>query len=594
LSRRVGNEFRSGYAESNATNHVALDAFGGAVPIDLRAAFGLGAYPNSEPFPYISIAGVGASSIYDYDAATRLRQWNVTDNVSLTANRHLLRFGLDYRHLVSPLDKTPLYVSPTFSTRESMLTNVLSLSPIKYASAVPVFQEFSLYVQEEWHATPDLVLSAGLRWDVNPPPSEANGNDAYTVEGDINNPITLSLAPRGTSLWKTTWFNFAPRLGVAWTAHNQPGHETVLRGGGGVFFDAGNQTATTGFNGLGFFASKTYPNASLPITPDQLNFSTDATAPYTSVVAFPSHLQLPYTLQWTASLEQGLGKTQALTISYVAAVGRRLLQQQYHSVGAINPSFGVVYFYPTGLTSNYQSLQLKFQRSVAHGLQALASYTWAHSMDFGSTNASYALTYGNSDFDVRHNFQTGLSWEIPRSTKKRVAGAIINSWALDGRVLARTAFPITLLGNTLTDSLGNRYYSGVNYDPSKPVYLYGTQYPGGRAINGGPATVNPALTAPIGTASGNAPRNFVRAFPAWQINTALRRNIPFGDHFTLQFRAEAFNLLNHPNFGYVDPILSDAQFGTATKMLNQSLGSMSALYQQGGARSFQFALKATF
>ena len=594
LSTRFGNELRAGYADSNATNHVALDSFGGAVPIDLRAAFGLGAYPASEPFPYVSIAGVGTSSIYDYNAATRLRQWNITDNVSFTANHHFLRFGLDYRRLVSPLDKTPLYVSPTFDTRQSMLTNVVSLSPIKYASAVPIFQEFSLYAQEEWHATPNLVISGGVRWDVNPPPSEANGNNAYTVEGDINNPITLSLAPRGTPLWKTTWFNFAPRLGAAWTIHKQPGHETVLRGGGGVFFDTGGQTATTGFNGLGFFASKTYPTASLPIIPNQLDFSTDATAPYTNVVAFPTHLQLPYTLQWSASLEQGLGKAQALTISYVAAVGRRLLQQQYHSVGAINPTFGVVYFYPTGLTSNYQSLQVKFQRSVSHGLQTLASYTWAHSMDYGSTNASYSLTYGNSDFDVRHNFQAGLSWEMPHFTTKGVAGVIVNHWAIDGRVLARTEFPITLLGNTLSDPFGNRYYSGVNYDPSKPVYLYGSQYPGGRVLNGGPFAVNPALTAPIAAASGNAPRNFVRAFSAWQINTALRREIRFHDSFSLQFRAEAFNLLNHPNFGYVDPMLSDAQFGRATKMLNQSLGSMSALYQQGGARSIQFALKTIF
>lgn len=594
LSTTFGNEFRAGYADSNSTNHVALDSFGGAVPIDLRAAFGIGAYPTSQPSPYLTIAGVGTSSIYDYDAATRLHQWNITDNVSFAANHHFLRFGLDYRHLVSPLDKTPLYISPTYPTRQSMVTNVADLSTIKYNSAIPVFQQFSLYAQEEWHATPALVISGGLRWDVNPAPHEANGKDAYTVLGDINNPATLFLAPRGTPLWKTTWFNFAPRLGVAWTAHHQPGQETVLRAGGGVFFDTGSQNATIGFNGLGFFALKTYPNASLPITPAQLNFSTAVTAPYTNVFAFPSHLQLPYTLEWSVSVEQGLGNAQALTISYVASAGRRLLQQQYHSIGAINPNFGVVYFFPTGLTSSYQSLQLKFQRSVSHGLQTLASYTWAHSLDYGSTNASYSLTYGNSDFDVRHNFQAGLSWEMPRFPNKGGIGVLLNHWALDGRILARTAFPITLLGNTLSDSLGNRYYSGVNYDPSKPVYLYGAQYPGGRALNGGRFAVDPALTTPIGKTAGNAPRNFVRAFSAWQINTALRREFRFREYATLQFRAEAFNVLNHPNFGYVDPVLPDAQFGTATKMLNQSLGSMSALYQQGGARSFQFALKAMF
>jgi hypothetical protein len=62
----------------------------------------------------------------------------------------------------------------------------------------------------------------------------------------------------------------------------------------------------------------------------------------------------------------------------------------------------------------------------------------------------------------------------------------------------------------------------------------------------------------------------------------------------LQFRAEAFNILNHPNFGYVDPYLTDATFGQATQMLNQSLGTVASQYQQGGPRSLQFALKFVF
>jgi hypothetical protein len=62
----------------------------------------------------------------------------------------------------------------------------------------------------------------------------------------------------------------------------------------------------------------------------------------------------------------------------------------------------------------------------------------------------------------------------------------------------------------------------------------------------------------------------------------------------VQFRAEAFNVFNRPNFGYIDPTLGDAQFGQATKMLNSSLGSMSSLHQQGGARSMQFSLRLAF
>jgi hypothetical protein len=66
------------------------------------------------------------------------------------------------------------------------------------------------------------------------------------------------------------------------------------------------------------------------------------------------------------------------------------------------------------------------------------------------------------------------------------------------------------------------------------------------------------------------------------------------EHTHLQFRAEALNVFNHPNFGYIDPYLTDPTFGQATQMLNQSLGTVAAQYQQGGPRSMQFALKVFF
>jgi len=132
------------------------------------------------------------------------------------------------------------------------------------------------------------------------------------------------------------------------------------------------------------------------------------------------------------------------------------------------------------------------------------------------------------------------------------------------------------------------YGGGLNVLTTEPVYLYGPQYPGRKVIN------SAAFTLPVAGTSGNAPRNFVRGFGATQVNLAARRDFPLHEGLVLQFRAETFNLLNHPNFGYVDPIYTDATFGQATKMLNASLGTVASQYQQGGARSMQFALKLTF
>jgi len=155
--------------------------------------------------------------------------------------------------------------------------------------------------------------------------------------------------------------------------------------------------------------------------------------------------------------------------------------------------------------------------------------------------------------------------------------------------MARSAFPLTLQGNYLLDpATGSRYYGNLDLVPGQAIYLHGSAFPGGRAVN--PA----AFAYPADNGAGDAPRNFVRGFTSTQINLAARRQIKLREDLSLQLRAETFNLLNHPNFGYVDPYLEDATFGQATQMLNQSLGTVAAQYQQGGPRSMQFALKLIF
>jgi hypothetical protein len=93
---------------------------------------------------------------------------------------------------------------------------------------------------------------------------------------------------------------------------------------------------------------------------------------------------------------------------------------------------------------------------------------------------------------------------------------------------------------------------------------------------------------------GNAPRNFARGFGAIQFDTAIRREFPINDRIKFQFRAEAFNVLNHPNFGNVNGGFGGNTFGLATATLAQSLGTLSPLYQMGGPRSMQFSLRLGF
>jgi hypothetical protein len=591
-SSKITNEFRAGYARSESSSIGELDAFGGASPINMAADMGAGNYNNAESVFQLYFPAIGSTQLSVDTARNQGRQWNVTDTFSISAGRHWLQYGVDYLRMESPTNPPSPIASALFESSQTVLANAADSEFLtKDEAAAPVFREFSAFIQDEWRVRPPLNLSLGLRWEVNPPPGEAHGNDAYTLSGNINDPSSLALAPQGTPLWKTSWYNLAPRIGAAWTVNRRSGWETVLRGGGGVFFDTDNKEATQGFGGIGFDAYQILAGAPLPFTLKQLDFSPSTKAPYTSstIYAFPNQLQLPYTLEWSASLEQAMGKTQALTLSYVGSNGRRLIDYSENYLQALNPNFGYVIFFHSGLTSNYQAMQAKLQRSASHGLQILASYTWSHSIDFGSNDYALQATRGNSDFDVRNNFQGGLSWDIPSTKDGGFPRLLLHSWGLDLRAMARSGFPVTLNGNYLTDAAtGSQYYGNVDQVPDQPVYLFGSLYPGRRAIN--PA----AITYPAGNGTGDAPRNFVRGFGAVQINLAARRQIKLSDELSLQFRAETFNLLNHPNFGYIDPNLGDATFGLATEMLNQSLGTMASQYQQGGPRSMQFALKLIF
>lgn len=599
LRSNMANSLRLGYAHSVATTLGALDDFGGAVPINLSQAIGLGGYASAYPVVALYYPTIGLSGIAVTSARNSSHQWNVVDSLSISLGRHTLKTGIDYRRIASTAAPASPEGSVYYESTHSVLTNGADFAELgKFVSTTPEFQETALYIQDEWRTSSAVNVSAGLRWEIDPAPSDAHGNDPYILSGNLSEPSTLALAPRGTPLWKTSWLNFAPRLGIAWQIRDHPRSATVLRSGVGVFFDTNDEAASNAFSdSVGLAASEYFFGNAMPFTSAQLNFAPSAQPPYTSssVFAFPEHLQLPYTLEWNIALQQAAGAAQSFTLTYVGASGRRLPGWQLLSFSGLNPNFGAVSYLQHGVTSNYQALQAKFQRLLSRGVQALASYSWSHSIDFGSTYSALPLARGDSDFDVRNSFSGGLSWDLPAPKRKDAHTIAFRGWGVDGRISARSAFPVTLNGNLFTDTeTGVQYYSGVDLVPDRPLYLYGPQYPGGRAIDGGPSAMDPAFATPANGKPGDAPRNLARGFGMAQLNLAMRREFELPERLKLEFRAEAFNVLNHPNFGYVDPYLTDALFGQATQMLNQSLSTLASQYQQGGPRSMQFTLKVVF
>lgn len=599
LSSTLTNDFRLGYARSYASLNTTSDA--GYTPASgrLNSAVGIpSADTSAVADAFIFSAGAGTAELKNDDVSGALHQWDIRDTLTAQAAHHLLQAGIEERHIASNLNPPPISVEADFFDKSSLLNN--QASDISISRSLPAaidINEFAGFVQDQWHATKSLTLSPGLRWEVDPPPSGENGEDAYTLRGNLANPSSLTLAPRGTPLWKTAWFNFAPRIGAAWIANRHPSRELVVRAGGGVFFNNGNRAASPAFSALGFSATSQTRDAPIPVTAAQLNFSPVPAAPYTNTVAFafPQHLQLPYALQWNLSVEKALGRNQTLITSWVASAGRRLLEERRTDIRTRNPELGEIVTYPGGLTSNYEALQVKFQRSVSPGLQILAAYTWSHALDYGSVDPAWPLEYGNSDFDVRHDLQAGMVWKERDHFGDWFRKYVEGGWELDGRVTARSAFPVTPLGMVYSDpATGNRYYSGANLIPARPLYLYGRQYPGGRMFNGGPNATDPAFVLPMSGAPGDEPRNILRGFGDEQIDLALRRDVRLRGRLAIEIALETFNIFNHPDLGYIDPGATDLFFGQATLTLNTSFGSTGTLYQPGGPRLVQLAVRLHF
>jgi hypothetical protein len=215
-----------------------------------------------------------------------------------------------------------------------------------------------------------------------------------------------------------------------------------------------------------------------------------------------------------------------------------------------------------------------------------------------------SLERASSDFDIRHNFQAALTYDVPGEYSNRVLSGLLKHWAFDVRVSARSALPVDVFGNQINDPLTGGFVTiRPNLVPGQPLYVYGSQYPGGRIINYD--AFNVPASGPGFDSQGNTPRNYARGFGARQMDFAIRREFPIHERLHLQFRAEAFNLFNHPSFGSVNnnwfsgPVIPGCfgcGFGEAGSTLNQygQSSNLNSLYASGGPRSLQIALKLIF
>jgi len=594
VTSQTMNALRVNYSRQSAYDTNVLDSFGGAQPLQPSTLMPSPLSPGNSNTP-VTIRGVTAGQfIFGKNSDNSETQANVVDDFAVSKGAHQLKFGVDYRNLFLRNGR-PIILSYFFLNVQAVLNGVNRFSQIINTNNLDLgIRATSLYAQDLWRISPRFTLNYGLRWELNPAPYGRHGTVLGTFD-NINDPQSLSPAPSGTPLWSTTYGNFAPRLGFAYQVTSKG--DLVLRAGWGIFYDLGTGAAAD--------VTDSYPNENRAILVNQpFPFTSLAlpplppTVPYPNLYVFDRSLQLPYSQQWNVALEKGFGADQAISVTYVGQTGRRLLNNE----ASFAPSPIVSQFLEVTRnagSSDYHALQVSFRRALSHNFQAIANYTWSHSLDeaSGDNNGGIPLSIsplrldrGNSDFDIRHNFSMALTYVIPAASAHGFLGVVSRGWAVDGTFVARTGFPINVTTSQVSGLINPILVTATRPDrvAGQPLYIPDTTAPGGKVLN------QNAFAIPTTPRQGDLGRNSVPGFGFHQLDLSVRRRFSLTEKIALQLRSDFFNILNHPNFANPDGNLDDPTFGRSNQMLSQGLGGLSPLYQMGGPRSVQLSLKLIF
>jgi hypothetical protein len=607
VNAAISNDFRVNWSRNLGRNFQFLDTFGGAIVLPAATL-----HPSYAPMPsgfQFNLSGTNAAIGEGSNASNVQRQLNVVNGLVIARARHQIKIGFDYRRLFPIYSPTKYAQSYGFAGATGALAGTatsVSVNAFSSANQFPYVTNLSVYAQDAWAVNPALTLAYGVRWEVNPPPALRGSTDAITLT--TADPATMAVASPGTPMYRTTYNNIAPRIGGSFRLREAPGGELIVRAGWGVFYDLGSTATIDNLsNSFPFIARRPLTNAAFPVDPSLLTPGTITPGAVidAAILADPD-LKLPYTHQWNVAVEQAFGSSTTASVSYVGARGHRLLR--FERLQNPNPRFGLISLGTNEGRSEYQALQIKVARRLSAGLQALASYTLASSMDNMSSDIipsvpSYRFApdgdWGPSDFDVRHTFGAGVTYAIPAVGSSRVSRIITGDWSVDAVITARSAPPVNVVMGTTVFGVSNALRPDLV--PNTPLYVDDAAVPGGRQFN------RAAFVAPPLEANGNPlrqgtlGRNVLRGFGMSQVDLALRRDLPIRGSVRAQLRVEAFNLFNQVSFAMPTNALSSGLFGQATRTLASSLGAggvvgggLNPLYQVGAPRSIQLAVRLQF
>ncbi len=519
-------------------------------------------------------------------------------------------------------------------------------------------KSLGLYVQDTWKVKPNFTLEAGVRWDVSGALGERNNLGANFLpddpKADATGFVTLAKRP----LYNTDMNNFGPRLGIAWDIFKNG--KTVLRSGYSLNYDVPNfaaiaapQTYFNMWSGTrsGFFTQVPEGNFALDFTTTPadnvtlFNSGTKAnslcdffvclaagvpiygqnptTTSAPSVVQVVRNFQTPMNHGYNLTIEQELTSKTSFSLAFVGTTGRDLANwrdlnacqvstaacdssrqpftARFHDAGG-NGLYNHILQLNNDGYSNYNSLQSAFKVRDVHGVTGQLNFVWSKTMDTGSTNRGFTFfsdfqnpysvdkAYSLSDFDTPWNVNFTLVYEVPKihSVHKLVG----EGWQINSlfRAQAGRPFSVFVSKDTSGQGLKDTY---ANYDGS-PL-----QYDAHYQSDGKAAYFNTAaFSAPTAGEIGNARRNLLREPGVAQLDMGIFKNFKVSEHFSVKFKWEVFNVLNHAMFAIVGSTtpaqkVGSSSFGQFFATPDVGIG-LNPILGTGAQRNMQFGVGVEF
>ncbi|MGI9073273.1 MAG: carboxypeptidase regulatory-like domain-containing protein [Bryobacteraceae bacterium] len=590
---------------------------------NVAAALGI-VNPPTDPFAF----GLPYFNVTDFATVTddpnlpqtqRDNTWNIGEAVSLVRGRRTWKFGFDWSDFQLNYQQsnrirgqytyngafTAGQLNPTGEPLADFLLGFPNQTMRQVGSPLAYLRQhiYSAYLQQDWQATPSLAVNLGIRYEYNSPYTETRNKLLNLDYSTLPAPPRLVNVKEASDPNRT---NFAPRAGIAWRLPGffARGGDTVFRVGYGMYFS--QEIAVKAYdlvlNGIQTQFNQTN-GAAPPVLTTRDGFRTTSTTGFPSYFGLDRHAPTPYMQQWNAGFQRELPGAILLEASYVGSKGTHLglfrrfntalrtetgedLNPRPGDLQALRafPLLGTLFQRQHIGNSSYNSFQLKAEKRFRKSLTFLASYVWSKSIDEGDSvivgfddsigaqnENNLHLERGLSIFNVPRRFSAAFVYSLPSSPFLR---SVLSNWQASGIVTLQdgTPTPVVYIGTDIANSgTPNR----PNVVPGQSVSLPRSERTADHWFN------TAAFSTPAPFTFGNAGRDIVPGPGNAVIDLALHRRFPIAERTSLEFRAEGFNILNHPNFGVPGP------YPDATSIFGKILTT-------GDPRRFQFGARLDF